>query len=78
MKDWAPCSKFTFTCQPDFSVYSNDSDHKFELTSTLIEFPLEFKSTPDQDPFVVKPTSPPDLESASKNPFMSTTNQGRT
>ena len=76
MKDRAPHSKFAFTCQPDFSAYSKDSNHKFELNLTLIKFPLEFKTTPDQDPFVVKPISPSDLDSATKNPFMSTTNQG--
>ena len=79
MKDRAPGtgSKFPFICQPDVSVYSCDSDHKFELNSTLIEFLLEFKATPDQDPFVIKPISPPDLEFATDNPFMSTTSLGR-
>lgn len=77
MKDKAPHSKFSFSCQPDFSVYSSESDHKFGLNSTLIEFPLEFKTTLDQDPFVVKPKSPSDQESAIENPFMSATDRGR-
>ena len=76
MKDRAPHGKFTFACQPDFSVYSKDSNHNFQLNSTLIEFPLEFKSMPDQDPFAVKPVPSSDLNSATENPFMSMTNLG--
>ena len=58
-------------------MYSKDSNHNFQLNSTLIEFPLEFKSTPDQDPFAIKPVPSSDLNSVTKNPFMSTTNLGR-
>ena len=57
MKDQALHRKFTFACQPDFSMYSKDSNHNFEPNSTLIKFPLKFKSTPDQDHFTVKPAT---------------------
>jgi hypothetical protein len=76
MKDRTPHSKFTFSCQPDCSVYSRESEHNSELNLALIEFPLEFKLTADHDPFVVQPTVPipPDLN---ENPLMSTTTHGR-
>ena len=73
MKDRIRHSKFTFSCQPDCSVYSRESEHNFELNSALIEFPIEFKLTADHDPFVVKPS--PDL--ANENPFMRVTSPGR-
>jgi hypothetical protein len=74
MRDRAPYTKFTFSCQPDCSVYSSDQS---TLDLTLIKFPIEFKTTLDQDPFAVKPISPSELESAAKNPFMSMTSNGR-
>ena len=77
MNNKTPNSKFTFSCQPDFSVYAKRSDHKFNLNSSLIEFPIEFKTTTDQDPFVVKPVSSSDFDSSIENPFMSATTSGR-
>ena len=78
MNDWAPVSKFTFSCQPDISVYHKSiPGPKPKLNTTLVEFLVEFKTTLDQDPFVVEPTLHSDLKSASENPFMNTTNQGR-
>jgi hypothetical protein len=75
MNDKAPYSKFTFTCQPDCSVYSSDV-HKHELNSSYLEFPIAFKSSPDQDPFVINPI-PSDSEHEPLNPFMNTTRAGR-
>ena len=70
-------SKFTFSCQPDISVYSKEINHKYENNLSLVEFPIEFKTTVDQDPFiVVNPVLPSDTDLTTKYPFMSMTSQG--
>ncbi|KAH9015180.1 hypothetical protein EDB84DRAFT_1277390 [Lactarius hengduanensis] len=76
--DKAPYTRFTFSCQPDCSVYRSGSDHNHELNSALVEFPVEFKTTTDQDPFVADlPMSPGNKGLAIENPFMSTSYSGR-
>ncbi|KAI9448817.1 hypothetical protein BJY52DRAFT_1228125 [Lactarius psammicola] len=72
-KDRAPYTKFSFSCQPDCSVYSSNSNHNHKLNSSLVKFPVEFKTTPDQDPFVVMPKN---KGSMAENPFMSMTSSG--
>jgi hypothetical protein len=76
LTDKASYSKFTFSCQPDISVYSKETNHKFENNLSLVEFPIEFKTTVDQDPFVVNPVPSSDTHPTTKYPFMSTTSQG--
>jgi hypothetical protein len=57
-------------------VYSKETNHKFENNLSLVEFPIEFKTTVDQDPFVVNPVPSSDTHPMTKYPFMSTTSQG--
>ncbi|KAH9038183.1 hypothetical protein EDB85DRAFT_2141936 [Lactarius pseudohatsudake] len=56
-----------------------DSDHNLDLNSSLVEFLIEFKTTLDQDPFVVNPPPirPENKGSTIENPILSTTNSGR-
>ncbi|KAH9031579.1 hypothetical protein EDB83DRAFT_2319184 [Lactarius deliciosus] len=54
-QDKAPYTKFAFSCRPDCSVYSSGSNHNHELNLSLVEFPIKFKTTTDQDPFVADP-----------------------
>ena len=46
-------NKFPYSCQPDCSVYSNESDRNPGpgLDSCLVDFVIEFKTAWNQDPF---------------------------
>ena len=63
-------TKFSFTCQPDCSAYigARDEPHSF------IEFPIEFKTKLEQDPFVKMPDH---NEPTTENLFLNTTTAGR-
>lgn len=66
-------TKFSFTCQPDCSAYlgPRDEPHSF------IEFPIEFKTKSEQDPFVTALKMPDHDETTTENPFLNTTTAGR-
>jgi hypothetical protein len=52
--DETPNSHFPFTLEPDCSVYQEDCDEE-NLDMSRVEFVIEFKSGPKEDPFVDEP-----------------------
>ena len=43
----------------DKALNSKEINHKYENNLSLVEFPIEFKTTVDQDPFIVVNPVPP-------------------
>jgi hypothetical protein len=80
--DEAPNSHFPFTLKPDCSVYQEDCDEE-NFDMSRVEFVIEFKSGPKEDPFVDEPklksTEELDPNSTEEfNPFVCTEGPTRT
>src|ERR1700682_568346 len=75
LADRAPYTKFSFWCQPDCSLYDSSLVLETDLDSSLVELLIEFKTTPDNDPFVVGPVTSSGKAPEHGNPFINNSSQ---